>query len=100
MMGRNKETAMKIVTAALGNDLNLSAAEAAILGVIAIGKNFYAFNGILRGRDDRCTAPDRARGANSVNRNAITLTLLPIGNNLRTVFGLEYAIRTAGLPCT
>src|ERR1700691_2513710 len=99
-MGRNKETAMKVVSATLGNDLNLSAAEAAILGVIAIGKNFYAFNRILGGCDDRCAAPNCARGADAVNRNAITLTLLPIGNNLRAVFGLEYAIRTAGLPCT
>src|SRR5271169_6249946 len=99
-MGGNKETAMKVVRAALGNDLNLSAAEAAILGVITIGKNLYAFNGIFRGRDDRCTAPNRARGAIAVNRDAITLTLLSIGNNLRAVFGLKYAIRTAGLPCT
>src|ERR1700729_2405383 len=99
-MSRNKETAMNVVRAALGNDLNLSAAKAAILRVIAIGKNFYAFNGILRGRYDRGTTPDRARGADAVNRNAVTLSLLTIGNNLRPVFGLEYAIRTAGLPST
>src|SRR5580704_766426 len=98
-MGRNKETAMNVVRAALGNDLNLSAAEAAVLRVIAIGKNFYAFNGILRRRDDRGTAPDRACGADAINRNPVTLSLLPIGNNLCPVFRLEYAIRAAGLPC-
>src|ERR1700693_5447390 len=98
-MGRNKETAMNVVSSALGNDLNLSAAETSILRVIAIGKNFYAFNGILGGRDDRGAAPDRARGADAVNRNAVALSLLTIGNDLRAVFGLEYAIRAAGLPC-
>src|ERR1700686_5291741 len=99
-MGRNKETAMNVVSAALGRGLNLSATETAILGVIAIGKNFYAFNGIFGRRDDRCTPPDGAGGADAVNRNAMTLSLLPIGKNLRTVFGLEYAIRTTRLPST
>ena len=96
-MGRKKETAMKVVRAALGGDLNLGAGEASILSIIAIGDDFYAIHGIFRRCDDRCTAPDGAGGADAVNRNAVVLSLLPIANDLRTVFGLEDAVRTTGL---
>jgi len=67
LVGRKKETAMDIVRAALGNNLNLGAAEAAVLGVIAIGDDFYAIDGIFRRCDDRRTAPDGTGGADAVN---------------------------------
>src|ERR1700738_4532316 len=89
---------MDVVSAALGSDLNLGAAEAAILGVIGIGDDFYAFDRIFRRCDDCSSAPDDAGGADTVNRDAVVLSLLPAGNDLRTVFGLEYAVRTTGLP--
>src|ERR1700747_1897729 len=89
---------MEVVTAALGNNLNLGPAEAAIFGIIATGNDFYAINGIFRRCDDRCTAPDDAGRADAIDRNAVVLTLLPAGNDLRTVFSLEDAVRTTGLP--
>src|SRR6267154_6232111 len=87
---------MDVVGAALGSDLDLGSAEAAIFGVISVGHDFYALDRIFRRGDDSCSAPDRAGGADAVNRNAIVLSLLPIGNDLCTVFGLEDAVRTTG----
>ncbi len=47
LVGRKKETAMDVVRAALGNNLNLGTAVAAVLGIIAIGDDFHAVNGIF-----------------------------------------------------
>src|SRR5580700_5139005 len=98
LVGRDKKTAMDVVRAALGGNLKLCAGEAAILGIITIGDNFDAIDGIFRRCDDRCPAPDGAGGADAVNRNAVILGLLPTGNDLRAVFGLKNAVRTTGLP--
>src|SRR5260370_10177398 len=89
---------MEVVGAALRGNLNLGAAEATILGIIAIGDDFYAVHGIFRRRDDRCTAPDGAGGGDAVNRNPIVLSLLSTANDLRTIFVLEDAVRTTRLP--
>ena len=92
-MGGNEETAMDVVGAALRGNLNLRATEAAVLGVIGIRKNLYTFNGVLGRRYDRCAAPDGASGADAINRNAVVFGLLPTGDDLRSVFGLEDAVR-------
>src|SRR5260370_31997518 len=97
LVGRDKETAVDVVRAALGGNLNLCAAEATVLGVIGVGEDFYAYDRIFRRCDDRRSAPDDASGADTVDRNAVVLSLLPAGNDLRTVFGLEDAVRTTGL---
>ena len=89
---------MIVVRAALGSNLNLSAGETSILSIVAIGDDFYALHGIFRRCDDRGSAPDSAGGADAVKRNAIVLGLLPVADDLRTVFGLENAVRTTGLP--
>src|SRR5713101_9981464 len=89
---------MELIAAALGSDLNLGATEASILGIIAIGDNFYAFNGIFRRRDDCSSAPDGARRADTVNRNAVVFILPAIGKNLRTVFRGKNACVAAGCP--
>jgi len=93
-MVRKEEAAMEVVRAPLGNNLNLRPAKAAVLGIIAIRNDFYAINGIFRRCDNRCPAPDYAGGAYAINRNAVVLTLLPTGNDLRTIFGFEDAVRT------
>ena len=46
-MSGKKQTAMKIVAAALGSDLNLGATEAAVLGVIAVGEDFNVVDGVF-----------------------------------------------------
>lgn len=95
---RKEETAVEVVRAALGSNLNLGAAETAILGIVAVGNDFYALNGIFGRRDDRCTAPDGTCGANAVDRNAIVFRLLTIGDDLCAVFGFKDAVRATGLP--
>src|SRR5207302_5346270 len=62
LMGGEEEAAVNVVSAALGSDLKLSAAEAAIFSVIAVGDYFHTLNGVFRRRDDSRTAPDRAGG--------------------------------------
>ena len=52
LVGGEKATSMEVVRATLRNDLQLGAGEAAILGIIAIGDDFNAINGILRRSDD------------------------------------------------
>src|SRR5207244_492734 len=93
-----EETAMVLVGAALGSDLNLGATEAAVLGIIAMGNDFHAFYRIFRGRNDGRSAPDCARGADTINRNAVVFILLTSCQSLRTVFRLENALIAAG--CT
>src|SRR6516162_8096212 len=87
---------MILVGAALGDDLNLCAAEASILGVIAVGEDFYTVDRVFRRCNDRRSAPDGARGADTVDRNAVILVLLPGGQRLRTVFRLENTLVAAG----
>src|SRR5437879_13147225 len=87
---------MILVGTALGNDLNLGAAKASILGVIAIGEDFYAFHRVFRRCNDGSSTPDGAGGADTVDRNAVILVLLAGGQRLRTVFRLENARVAAG----
>ena len=57
----------KLFAAALGSELDLCAAEAAILRVVAVGQNLYVIDGIFRGGDDRGFAPHGAGGADTVD---------------------------------
>jgi len=42
---------MQLVGASIGRDLNLSAGEAAIFCVVAIGNDFHGFHSVFPGRD-------------------------------------------------
>jgi 4-diphosphocytidyl-2C-methyl-D-erythritol kinase len=44
---RVEEAAVEIIGAGLGSDVDLCTVEATILGVVTIGDNFYAFDGIF-----------------------------------------------------
>src|SRR5271156_4146233 len=83
---------MELVAAALGSDLNLCATEAATLGVIAVGDNLHAFNGLFRRSNDCSPAPDGAGGADTVDRNAVVLIPPAMGQRLRPVFRLKNAL--------
>lgn len=96
LVGCEEEAAVKIIAAALGSDLQLGTAEAAILGVIAIGDDFNAFDRILRWRYDRRATPDGTRGTDTIDGYSIVLSLISVGNDLRAILGLEDAIVTSG----
>ena len=87
---------MDLVAAALGSDLNLGAAEAAVFRVIAIGDNFHVLNRLFRWRNDCSSAPDCADGADSVDRDAVVLILPTIGQSLRSVLGRENSFLASG----
>ena len=78
-MRNEEETAMELVGAALGSDQNLGATKAAILGIITVGYDFYAFNGIFGRSDDGSSSPDGAGGADTVDGNAVVLILPAMG---------------------
>ena len=90
---------MEIIAPALGRDLKLRASEAAIFGVVAVRNDFYAFDGIFRRRDDGAASPNSAGGADAVNRNAVILGLVAVGDNLDAVLSREDAGRAARSAC-
>ena len=83
---------MELVGATLGRDLKMGAAETSILSIVCVGHNLDAFHGIFRRSDNGRAAPDGAYGADAVNRDAVVLRLLPIGNNLHAIFRFEDAV--------
>ncbi len=76
---------VNLVGAALGGDHRLSAAEAAVFSVIVVGHDADVGDGIFGRRNDGGSTPDRADGADTVDRNAIASILLTVGVGLRTV---------------
>src|SRR6266404_4844306 len=95
-MSGEERAAMKVVGAALGNNLNLGSAEAAKFSIVAIGENFHALYGIFRGGNDCRSTPDGAGGADAVDHDAVVFILLASGQSLRAVFGLENALIASG----
>ena len=62
-----KGAAVKLVGATLGSHLQIGAAEAAILGVVAVGGDLDVVDRVLVGRDDGRSAPHRRGRADAVN---------------------------------
>src|SRR5208282_1718706 len=84
-VSRKEGAAVGLIAAALGSDLNLSAGEAPILGIVGVGDDLHLGDRLFRGRDDGRAAPHRAGGADAVDRNAVVLVAQPAGHNLRAV---------------
>src|SRR5690242_2883405 len=82
---------MILIGATLGSDLDLRAAKASILRVIAVGDYLEALNRILRRGHDGCAAPHGAGCADAVNRDPIARGLTSIGADRRSVFCVENA---------
>src|SRR5258708_11415529 len=76
LVGGKKQASMEVVGAALGSDLYLCAAEAFILGVIAVGEDFYAVYRFFRRRDDCRPAPNSAAGADALIPDAVVFFLM------------------------
>src|SRR5579871_471490 len=97
-MRSEEAAAMEGIGPALGSDLNLGAAEAPTLGVIAIGQNFHVVYRVFAGSNDCRSTPHRAGRADSVNTYAVVLILLPGCHCCRPVLGLEDPLRAACRP--
>ena len=80
---------MQIVGPGLGNHLDVGAAEAPVLRVVAVGDDGDILHRVFAGGDHRRAAPDRAHGADSIDSDAVGFILAAAGLNLRPVFRLE-----------
>jgi hypothetical protein len=78
-MGGEEQAPMNIVGSALGSNLNLSSAETAVLGVIAVGDYLDVFDGLLGWRDDGRSTPDGADRTDPIDGDAVVLILLTRG---------------------
>ena len=86
-----KRTAMHVIGAALRRDLNLRTAEPAVLRVIPVGHNPHIIDRILCWGNDGRAAPNGARSADAIDRDAIALVLATVGQRLGTVLSLKDA---------
>ena len=62
-----ERAAMQMVSAGLGDDLNLCAAEAPILRVVAVGNDSDGLHRIFAWGDDRGASPNRADGVDAID---------------------------------
>src|SRR5439155_13969046 len=89
-----KNTAVILVRAVLGDDLNLCAAVASVFRVVVVRDDFDFLDGVLVRRDDGCTSPGNAGGAYAVDLIVVVAGPRAVCRNLPAIFDLEDAIRS------
>src|SRR5207253_3057526 len=89
-----KNTAVILVRAVLGDDLNLCAAVASVFRVVVVRDDFDFLDGVLVRRDDGCTSPGNAGGSNTIDLIVVVAGPRAICRDLPTIFDLEDAIRS------